>query len=277
MKLLKPRYIIGAIITLLVIDCLIGGAIGFWREYYWAAVEARKFANWLYLVGFFSVMALLSCWVSGYTSYLINIYALNIRTKLTKKALKDDKYKDIEGGSQRVQEDCMSYPTLLLNLTVNGLRSIIMLSIFIFIIIKQLGVIWLLAPILYALIGTYLAGRIAIPLINLNYMNQVLEAAFRQQLNKMKYIKVHRNNFNMFKKTKYLQYFQSFFNQITIIVPHFMLAGVYFASKITFGVFMQAAASLAEIINNLSFILNSFGDINLFLSCRKRLKELKII
>jgi ABC-type uncharacterized transport system fused permease/ATPase subunit len=40
---------------------------------------------------------------------------------------------------------------------------------------------------------------------------------------------------------------------------------------------MQVASSMAEIINNLSFILNSFSEINRFLSCRRRLKELQII
>jgi ABC-type uncharacterized transport system fused permease/ATPase subunit len=88
---------------------------------------------------------------------------------------------------------------------------------------------------------------------------------------------VHSNNYKLFVKTKYLQYFQSFYNQITVIIPHLILIGLYFTGRITFGIFMQVASSMAEIINNLSFILNSFSEINRFLSCRRRLKELQII
>ena len=261
----------------MVVDCLLGGFIGIWREWYWGALEQREAAKWAIYVAQFSLVALLSCWISGYSQYVVNLISLGMRTKLTKRAMELEKFKHVEGWSQRVQEDCLSYPILFINLISGVIRSIIMIVIFAVIIIMQLNVLYLLIPIVYSVVGTLIAGRIAIPLINLNYVNQVLEAKFRQVVSKPNYVNVHNNNYKLFVKTKHLQYFQSFYNQITVIIPHLILISLYFTGKITFGIFMQIASSMAEIINNLSFILNSFSDINRFLSCRKRLKELTLI
>lgn len=277
MKILNYYKYSGFLLFLIILDCAIGGGIGVWREYYWSSLSNVNLKAWTSLIGIFSALALISCWVSGYSQYLINILSLSLRTKLTKKALKSKSYLTAEGGQQRVQEDCLSYPSLMLSLGSGLIRSIIILIIFSVLIVKQIGALYLIFPLVYAILGTLIAGKIAVPLISLNYLNQVKEAAFRQVLTKLNYILVHRNNFNLFKRTKYLQYFQSFFNQITIIVPHLILAIPYFSLKISFGVFMQAAAAIAELINSLSFLLNSFSDINRLISCRKRLKELEVI
>jgi putative ATP-binding cassette transporter len=277
MKLFNLNKVLSFFIILLLIDCSIGGAIAWWREFYWDAIQKLHFESWLYLIGIFIALALLSCWVSGYKGYLANLISLSMRTKLTRKALKLANHGLIEGGSQRVQEDCKNYPLLLISLIGGSFQALIMIVVFTGLLIYQLPLGYLIIPLIYAVIGTLISAKIAVPLINLNYVNQVVEAKFRQVLSKMNYKHTHRNNFNLFKRSKYLQYFQSFYNQITIIVPHLILSSLLFSGKITFGVFMQVASALVEVINNLSFLINSFGDINLFLSCRKRLKELHIL
>lgn len=273
-NLKKMYFLLG---LLLLIDCSIGGYVGVWREWYWSSLEKRELYKWLWYVSQFIGLALLSCLVSGYSQYVLNITSLRLRTVLSKKALALGTYKDIEGGAQRVQEDCLNYPLLLLTLILGLSRSIIMLGVFTTIVVVQIGYWWLLLPIIYSLIGTVLAGKIAFPLINLNYLNQVVEAKFRASLTKLNYIDVHTNNYNLFRYSKYLQYFQSFYNQVTIIVPHLMLVSLYFTGRITFGIFMQVVSSIAELINSLSYLLNSFSDINRFLSCRKRLLEIGVI
>lgn len=272
---IKIKFII--LCSLVLLECAIGGYIAIWREGYWDSLSRLNLSKWIWYVSQFIVLALLSCWLSGYSQYIINIISLRYRTQLTRKALQLDNHSKIEGGNQRVQEDCREYPLLLLGI-INGLvRSIIMICAFAGIILYQLGAVYVLIPILYSVVGTLFAGWIAKPLTSLNYINQVLEAKFRQLLTKRNYKEVHRNNFHLFKKTKYLQYFQSFYNQIVMIVPHLLLVPLLFSAKITFGIFMQVTSSMVELISSLSFILNSFGDINRFLSCRRRLKELRII
>ncbi len=287
MKIFNIRLQIIILLSLLIIECSLSGFIGFWREWYWSALTNKEFSNWLIYLAEFAGVALLLCLISGYSNYIGNILGLVYRTKLTKKAIKID-YNRIEGGSQRVQEDCRDYPQLLIQLIVGLSRSVIMTGVFLTIIYIQLGLMYLFVSTIYAIIGTLLASNIAKPLINLNYLNQVVEAKFRKRLqefhqdflhNNLKtvYNEVHRNNINLFVKLKFLQYFQSFYNQITVIIPHLMLLFVYFSGKITFGVFMQVASSIAELINNMSYFINSFDSINKLISCRKRLRELKII
>jgi len=264
------------LIILVLIDCSLGWYIGIWREWYWGAVEHKQIYDVAKYIAYFSIVALTSCFVSGYSEYLTSYSSLLIRRKLTIKALKSD-YHLIEGGPQRVQEDCLAYPALFIALLTGLMKNIINFIVFGIIMLSKIDLVYALLPIIYSLAGTAIATYIAYPLILLNYLNQNLEAKFRQVLNKINYAKVHRNNYNLFLSTKKLNYFQSFYNQVTVIIPYIILFPLYYVSKITFGGFMQVASAMHEVINSLSYIINVFSDINRFLSCRKRLKELNVI
>lgn len=233
--------------------------------------------GWIVYLGIFTVVALVSCVTSSKATYIGQLIALDIRERLTNKALDLVEHHQIEGINQRIQEDCKYYPQLLLSILTGVFRATILIAIFTYIIVHQLNVWYLLIPLGYAAIGTLIAGKIAMPLIELNYTIQVLEAKFRQVLSLFNYSETVLTNKQLFKKEKHLSYFQSFYNQITIIFPHLVLANLYFASKISFGVFMQIASAMVEMTNHLSYIINSFSSINKFLSCRRRLKELKVL
>lgn len=277
MKVQKLSKYIVIILILLVLDCALSGYIGFWRNWYWDSIEHKLFFKWMFYLLQFTSIALISCWVTGYSQYISNMATLLWRTRLTKTSLKKATYTAIEGGPQRVQEDCNKYPALLISLLTNGLKAVLMVVVYAYIIVSSLPLYYLFIPVGYSILGTILAGKIGYPLINLNYINQVFEARFRQLLTKINYSKVHRNNYNLYKRTKYLAYFQSFYSQISIIIPHVVLSFVYFSGKITFGIFMQIASSMAAITDSLSIIISSLNDINNFLSCRRRLKEIEVI
>lgn len=276
MKIFNFNKYLLVIIGLILVDCSIGGFIANWRDAYWSSLSDKNLHKWTYLIFQFCIAALVSCFISGYSQYLISLVSLRVRTKLTRASYKL-KNTTTEGYSQRIQEDCMNYPLLYINLLTLFFRNTIMIVVFSYIILSHLSFYYLLIPVLYSLVGTFIAGKIASPLISLNYVRQVFEAKFRNELSKINYKNVHNNNYMLFKQTKYLQYFQSFYNQITIIFPHLLLAVLYFSGKITFGVFMQVAASILELTNALSTIINSFSDINNFISCRRRLREIKLI
>lgn len=271
------RKSIAIILFLLLIDCALSGFIAEWRSWFWQSVADKQLHSFFIYILEFTVVALVDCFIVGYMGYRISMFALDQRSILTDKALTLNNHTSIEGGNQRVQEDCMSYPTIKINLIVGLIRSVIMIVVFGYILLSHLSAIYILVPVLYSVIGTGVAGYIAHPLIALNYVNQVVEAKFRQLLLPTVYNEVYQNNYNLFKTTKYLSYFQSFYNQITVIVPYVGLSSLYFSGKITFGIFMQVASSMIEIINNLSYLITSFNDINKLLSCRKRLKEINVI
>lgn len=272
---MKIKYTLLFILTLA--DIVITSYIGYWREGFWDAVSKVDLASFIYLLGIFGVVALIGCVVTGYSSYLINIISLQIRTVLTRIGLSTQAYRFREGGPQRIQEDCQQYPLLKLNLLTNIGRSIVIIGIFSYLLISKVPLYYLLGPVIYVVLGTLFASFIAKPLINLNYQNQVKEAKFRQDLSLINYEEAYINNKLLYIKLKYLQYFQSFYNQITVIIPLIILAHLYFSGKISFGTLMQLSAIIGEIINSASYIINSFDSINKWLSCKKRLSELGII
>lgn len=282
------------LVGLVVIECSLVGYIGIWREAFWQAVENKQLSIFIHKIIQFAIVALSACLVSGYSTYLSGKISLKLREQLTFKAMISpeifDAVKNIEGGAQRIQEDCNSYYVLLINLLTNFLRNGLIFIVFCGIIWMQLGPIYLLVPITYTLIGTGIAWKLAIPLINLNYKNQQYEAAFRHKLQSMTrrikdksrailliFTQVFDNNMDLYKTTKKLTYFQSFYNQVTVMVPYIILAPIYFGGKITFGILMQTASGMGHIIDSLSYLINSFNDINKFLSCQKRLREVKLI
>jgi putative ATP-binding cassette transporter len=273
------------LLALVLVDCGIGAGVLVWREGFWSAVSVRDQSTFWTYIGYFIVMALVSCYVYGKSQFLQNKIALDIRSKLTSKALKMARYGTIEGGAQRVQEDCLVYPTLFLQLLSGVVRSVVMIASFTVILLLTLPVKYLIIPVLYIVAGTWVASTIAKPLINLNFINQVKEAAFRALLSKKSkmehrlelYNEVYQNNFNLFIKTKHLNYFQTFYNQVTIIIPYLLLASLYFSAIISFGVLMQVSSGMIEMINQASYLINSFSDINKLLASRKRLKEIEII
>lgn len=277
MNQINKKLWITALVSLVLLDCGLGAFVATWREWYWQSLINKEFYKWALYIGEFSVVALVSCFVSGISSYIGNRIGLQYRDEFTLKALDLNNHAEIEGGAQRVQEDCNSYPQLFIQLLTGLFRSVIMMVVFFTIIMIQLPIVYVCLPLAYSILGTLLAAKVAHPLIALNYLNQVYEAKFRQVLTNTNYLDVHNNNLQMFKKLKHLQYFQSFYSQITVIIPHILLLFVYFSGKITFGVFMQVASSMGELIGNMSYFVNNFDTINRFLSCRKRLKELKII
>jgi putative ATP-binding cassette transporter len=276
-KIANPKFCILILIILTLIECSLTGYIGWWREGFWSAVQSRNLDKFFIYIGMFSIAALTTCFVSSYSQYIISYTSLIYRHKLSRKALKIVHKVDVEGKEQRVQEDCFNFPFYLISLIVGFTKNFIILLVFLGILIHQLGLFYLIFPITYAIIGTWIAAKLAKPLLNINYLNQMLEAKFRRMLTKISYSKVHKNNLVLFKATKKLAYFQYFYNQITVIIPYLVLYPIYFSAKITFGVFMQCASSMNQIIECLSYFINSFNDINKFRSCKKRLNELGII
>ena len=279
MKIPKPNFCLISIIVLIIIECALVGYIAWWREGFWSAVSHRDLMSFILYVLKFTVAALMICYVSGKSLYLTQYVSLIYRRNLTRKAFRKGMihYHNVEGKEQRIQEDCASYPLLAVSLLTDLFRKFLNLGTFVVILLIQLSGWYLLIPLTYAIIGTCISRYFANPLISLNYTNQLLEAKFRQMLTKNNYAKVHRNNTELFLATKKLSYFQYFYGQISVIIPYIVLYPVYFTARISFGVLMQCANILASIIDALSYIVNSYNDINKWLSCRRRLKEINLI
>lgn len=277
MKLFNYKIQIVALVGLCILDMSGVAYLVQWRESFWSAVSGQDYHSFLILIGIFSAVALTLCLISGLETYVQNKLALNWRRVLTRKALRLERLTEHEGHGQRVQEDCRDYPLLIIDLLrFFGMQGVMMVY-YLVVIISHVGLLYAAIPLVYSALSTGISYYVAFPLIQLNYINQVLEAAFRQSLKRIDYAKVHRNNHKMFRKSKHLQYFQYFYNQILVIFPYLILAPLYFSGKLVFGSFMQVASTISHLTEALGSIVGNFDRINKFISCRRRLKEMHVL
>ncbi len=282
---------------LIVLEITLALGLTFWREHFWAAVSTKNSSNFLEQLAIFTCVALVMCIVSGVSGYLVSLTAIKWREKLNTKAMyiihsrelgaNYGAVKPIENLSQRVQEDCASYPQLMLTLGFGGIKAITYIIVFSVAILYGFNYIYLLILLTYTIVGTGLAKLIAKPLIKLNYEQQRIEATYRTHLNvdnvNMKTLCVESFNkcvhvmLGLAKKQKHLTYFQQLFAQVGVVIPFIIIAPEYFVGSMLIGELMRFNSTASTILDNMSFTITSFGDINKLLSCRKRLVEAEII
>lgn len=274
MKIFRLDKLCILLVILVMVELCLTMYLASWRSTFWDAVEHHNYSVFVHYLAYFIIVALALCFVGSYEGYLVTMVSLTMRTRLTKKALQTQVKH--EALSQIQQEDCLKYGQLLVGLIVDGLRNLCLLFIYGYFVYK-VNPLYLLYPFIYSLISSIVGYKLAFPLISLNYINQNMEAKFRQQLTKINYGKTFVNNFHLARATKLLGYWQIGVGQISVVLPYICLASLYFSYKITFGTLMQVASAPNSMTDCLSFWLNSFNDINKFLSCRKRLQEIQVL
>ncbi len=188
-----------------------------------------------------------------------------------------DSHKSVENYAQRVQQDCVDYPDLMLNVVFGFGKALVYILVFSTALIIGFSAWYLTIIVLYAIISTWVARSIAKPLINLNYKSQVAEATYRNSLTISNFQNCISIMMGLAVKTKHLNYFQTFYGQIAVILPIMIVAPAYFGGALTLGLLMQATSTLSTISDNCSYGINSFSIINRLMSCSKRLKEIGVV
>jgi len=247
-----------------------------WREHFWNAVAQKQSITFLNQLLVFTGVALVACFVSGFSGYLVSLTSIKWREKLNTKALDVCRVR-IENISQRIQEDCMTYPDLVLNLAFGTVKAILYILVFSISLVFSYHFWYLGVLITYTLIGMVVTNYIAKPLIHLNYEQQRAEASYRQSLTPTNFKDCIYIMLGLAKKQKHLTYFQQFYSQLGVVVPLVIIAPFYFSSTMTIGMLMRFNSLSSTILENLSYGITSFATINRLISCRKRLKEAKII
>jgi ABC-type uncharacterized transport system fused permease/ATPase subunit len=64
-----------------------------WREHFWNAVSGKEQVQFMHQLGIFTIVALIACFVSGFSGYLVSLTAIRWREKLNARAL--ELYKDV--------------------------------------------------------------------------------------------------------------------------------------------------------------------------------------
>lgn len=235
------------------------------------------------------------------TSFFTSIYAFRWREAITFNYLPRWKNvkKDIEGSSQRIQEDTYRFTRIVESLGLAIMKALMTLIAFIPILwglsseieLPHFGVktgslvIIAIATSVGGLAISWLVGWF---LPKLEYNNQVVEAKFRKELvlgedNKVDYCGMNIMH-TLFKELKY-NYHRLFFhygyfdlwsntyNQIMVIVPFLVSCPTLFSGGISLGVLMQVSNSFSEVRESCSLLIYRWKTITELRSIHLRLKE----
>ena len=206
--------------------------------------------------------------------------------------------KNIEGASQRIQQDTYEFAQMLETLGIGFLRSIMTLIAFIPILwnlskhvtIPVLGTIegslvWV--ALITSIGGMIISYFVGIKLPKLEYNNQKVEAAYRKQLVYSEdnrsyanitslielFLGLRVNYFRIFAHYSYFTLWGTLYGQVMVILPYLIMAPSLFTSVITLGVVTQCSNSFNKVNDSFSYLIDNWTFITKFLSVIKRLRE----
>ena len=210
-----------------------------------------------------------------------------------------DKLHDVEGASQRVQEDTMRFARIVEGMGVAFLRSVLTLVAFLPILwglsVHVTELPWIgpvdqalvYVAILSAVFGTTLLAIVGIKLPGLEYNNQKVEAAYRKELVlgednevnaqpptvKTLFGNVRKNYYRLYLHYMYFDIAKWSYLQASVMVPYVALAPTIIAGVITLGVLQQVIRAFSKVEESFQFLVNSWGTIVELMSIYKRLNE----
>jgi putative ATP-binding cassette transporter len=199
---------------------------------------------------------------------------------------------DIDNPDERLHQDISSFTTTALSLLLVVLGSVITLFSF-------AGILWsiykplCLVLIVYSVGGTFATVWLGKRLIGLNFDQLRKEADFRYSL-----VHVRKNaesiafyqgeeqegfqikrrfaeaikNFNLLIGwQRNLGFLTTGYNYLVVIIPSLVIAPLYFAGTVKFGVITQADMAFTQVLASLSIIVTSFTDLSGFVAVVNRL------
>ena len=242
--------------------------------------------------------------IATLTNYFTRIWVFKWREAMTFEYIKywQNVKTDVEGSSQRMQEDVYRFARVLESLGAQIVDSIMTLIAFIPILwglSKQVKVpymenvegslIWI--AIVVSVGGLAISWLVGIMLPGLEYNNQKVEAAFRKELvyaedDKQNYGKPEtlgglfkglKYNYNrLFLHYGYFDLWRYSFGQSMMLVPLIAMGPSVLSGAITFGVMMQANNAFRQVRGSLNIFMSNWTVITELRSIYKRLGEFEI-
>ena len=239
--------------------------------------------------------------IATVTAYFTRVYAFKWREAMTfSYVAKWQKVEhEVEGASQRIQEDIYRFARIFESLGLQVIRAIMTLFAFLPILwglskgvdietIKEIpgSLVWV--ALLVSVGGLLISWFVGIKLPGLEYNNQKVEAAFRKELvyaedDKINYGKTEtivelftglKFNYNrLFLHYGYFDIWVNFFEQLMIIVPYLIMGPGLFTGVITLGVLVQVSNAFSKVRESFSIFISNWTTITELRSIHKRLKE----
>lgn len=208
------------------------------------------------------------------------------------------KLRQVEGASQRVQEDTKRFAQIMESLGSNFVESIMTLIVF-------LPILWdlskhvtalpwfgevdhalLYVAILSACSGTVLLALVGIKLPGLEFNNQMVEAAYRKELVygeddqeradppsvRTLFWNVRRNYFRLFFHYMYFDVFRISYLQLSVIIPFVALMPTVVSATITLGIMNRIVNAFNRVEASFQYLVFSWSTIVELISVYKRLR-----
>lgn len=235
------------------------------------------------------------------TNYFTRLYAFRWRQAITFEYIPRWRQvnEDIEGSSQRLQEDTYRFAKIVESLGLQITKALMTLVAF-------LPILWVLSnnvsiPILNNTVGslvwvaivTSVGGMaiswfVGIKLPSLEYNNQKVEAAFRKEL---VYAEDDKHNFallptltelftnirfnyhRLFLHYGYFDIWANLYDQLMMIVPYIIAGPSLFRGAILLGVLVQIANAFSQVHGSFSVFITNWTTITELRSIWRRLHE----
>jgi len=237
--------------------------------------------------------------VAVFNRFFVSHFVFRWRTAMTEYYTTHwQRLRHIEGASQRIQEDTMRFASIVENLGVSLLESVMTLIAFLPILwvlseqVKSLPLIGdiphalVFVAIIWSIFGTFLLGLAGIKLPGLEFKNQRVEAAYRkelvigedhghrahpQTLGEL-FTEVRKNYFRLYFHYLYFNVVRFGYINIGQFVPLIALAPSIVAGAFTLGVMQRILNAFNQVENSFQYLVNSWTTIVELLSIHKRLR-----
>ncbi len=206
--------------------------------------------------------------------------------------------REVEGASQRIQEDTQRFARIVEGLAVSFVASLMTLIVFLPLLfelstnITELPVIgpvngslvWI--ALMSAIFGTVLLASVGIKLPGLEFENQKVEAAFRKELVygedahtraqpvsiRELFGNVQKNYFRLYRHYLYFNIARYSYLQATNFIPLVAMAPSILTGALTLGLFQQISNAFNQVEESFKFLANSWTTIIDLISVYKRLR-----
>ncbi|WP_110747862.1 peptide antibiotic transporter SbmA [Phyllobacterium leguminum] len=247
----------------------------------------------------FAGIAFVAVTIAVLTLFLTSHYIFRWRTAMNEYYISHwDKLRNIEGASQRVQEDTMRFSTTVESLGLNLVNSVMTLIAFLpvlFTFSKQVTALPLIgtvphalvvAAILWSLFGTTFLALVGIKLPGLDFKNQRVEAAYRKELVYGEdyaerahpitlaelFDNVRRNYFRLYFHYTYFNIARILYLQADNIFALVILIPAIAMGRLTLGLLNQIQNVFSQVSGSFQYLANSWSTIVELLSIYKRLR-----
>tara|TARA_B100001123_G_C15231865_1_gene995474 strand:- start:321 stop:1358 length:1038 start_codon:yes stop_codon:yes gene_type:complete len=249
----------------------------------------------------FVVIAFPYIFLAIFTGWFTRIYGLRWREAITFDYIPrwQSVEHEIEGASQRIQEDCNRFARIIESLGLQVIRATMTLIAFIPIlwnlsdkvdipILKDIegSLVWF--TLLISLGGLVVSWFVGIKLPGLEYNNQRVEAAFRKDLvlgedDKKNYAQtetllelftgIRFNYHRLYLHYGYFDGWMTTYDQFMIIAPYLIMGPGLFTGLITLGVMVQVSNAFSRVHGGFALFLHNWTTITELRSIWKRLTE----